>query len=224
MISRPAATAARPTPYRFDEVFALDVHGESRDPAADPSGHDSAIEAARREGYESGLAEGRRGAAQELDTRLADSARQLFERVAALTSDAAAERRQVHEEAIGLALAAARKLAPALMAREPTAELEALLRRCLGDLREAPHLVVRVAPELADAMRERIEGLSREAGFTGHMVVLGDPDIAPGDGRVDWADGGIVRERATLEAALDEAVASYLVAAGTEEAKDANHG
>jgi flagellar assembly protein FliH len=37
-------------------------------------------------------------------------------------------------------------------------------------------------------------------------VVLGDPDMHAGDARIEWADGGIVRERARIEAAVADAL------------------
>ena len=40
--------------------------------------------------------------------------------------------------------------------------------------------------------------------------MLAEPDIAPGDCRIEWADGGIKRERAATEAAIEEAVARYI--------------
>jgi flagellar assembly protein FliH len=41
-------------------------------------------------------------------------------------------------------------------------------------------------------------------------VVLGEPEIMPGDCRVEWADGGVVRDRAAVELAIDGAVNRYL--------------
>ena len=43
-------------------------------------------------------------------------------------------------------------------------------------------------------------------------MVLAEPDIAPGDCRIEWADGGVKRDRAAIEAAIDEAVARYVAA------------
>ena len=39
-------------------------------------------------------------------------------------------------------------------------------------------------------------------------MVLAEPDIAPGDCRIEWADGGISRDSAATEHAIDEAVAA----------------
>jgi flagellar assembly protein FliH len=47
-----------------------------------------------------------------------------------------------------------------------------------------------------------IHKLARERGFEGRVIVLGEPDIALGDARLEWADGGLVRERRATEAAL----------------------
>ena len=42
--------------------------------------------------------------------------------------------------------------------------------------------------------------------------MLAEPDIAPGDCRIEWADGGVKRDPAIIEAAIDEAVARYVAA------------
>jgi flagellar assembly protein FliH len=42
--------------------------------------------------------------------------------------------------------------------------------------------------------------------------VLAEPDIAPGDCRIEWADGGINRDRGTAEAAIADAVGRYVSA------------
>jgi flagellar assembly protein FliH len=43
-------------------------------------------------------------------------------------------------------------------------------------------------------------------------VVLGEADIALGDCRLEWADGGVVRDRAAAATLIDEAVARYVAA------------
>ena len=48
-------------------------------------------------------------------------------------------------------------------------------------------------------------------------MVLGEPDIRVGDARIEWADGGAVRDSAALERVLDEVVRRYVDAARAEE-------
>jgi flagellar assembly protein FliH len=74
----------------------------------------------------------------------------------------------------------------------------------------APHVVVRLNDALYADARERLEDIARMRGFEGRLVVLAEPDIAPGDCRIEWADGGVTRERAKTEAAIGEAVAGYI--------------
>jgi flagellar assembly protein FliH len=70
-----------------------------------------------------------------------------------------------------------------------------------------PHLVVRVNQALVEAVEARVQRIARERGYEGRLVVIGEPEIAPSDGRIEWADGGVVREQARIEAAVDGALA-----------------
>ena len=52
----------------------------------------------------------------------------------------------------------------------------------------------------------------RAHSFEGRLVVLAEPDIAVGDCRIEWADGGINRDSAAADAAIGAAVAGYVSA------------
>ena len=49
-----------------------------------------------------------------------------------------------------------------------------------------------------------MQKIARERGFEGRLVIMGEPEIAPVDARLEWADGGVVREGAAIGAALAE--------------------
>jgi flagellar assembly protein FliH len=74
----------------------------------------------------------------------------------------------------------------------------------------APHIAVRVNDNLYAATREKLDEIARSRGFEGRLVVLAEQDMAPGDCRIEWADGGINRNQASVEAAIGEAVVNYL--------------
>jgi flagellar assembly protein FliH len=40
--------------------------------------------------------------------------------------------------------------------------------------------------------------------------VLAEPEIAPGDCKIEWADGGIVRDTAKIDSAIGSAIGRYL--------------
>jgi flagellar assembly protein FliH len=115
-------------------------------------------------------------------------------------------------EAVDVAVAVARKLAPALVGGEPFAEISALASSCFRELIAAPHVAVRVNDELYAAIREKLEAIARARGFEGRLVVLAEAEVAPGDCRIEWADGGINRDSAAADAAIGEAVARYVSA------------
>ena len=62
----------------------------------------------------------------------------------------------------------------------------------------------------AEVARENIERLARQNGFEGRLVILAEPEIATGDCRIEWADGGVVLERAAIDAKIDELVGRYI--------------
>lgn len=117
---------------------------------------------------------------------------------------------RMETEAVEVAIAAARKLCGELIAAEPLAEITALVGECFRHLVATPHLVVRINDAVYEAARERIELLAKQSGFAGRLVLLADPEIAGGDCKIEWADGGVVLERATVEAKIDELVGRYM--------------
>ena len=94
----------------------------------------------------------------------------------------------------------------------PTRPIAALASSCFRQLIAAPHVVVRVAEQIYDGARSRLDEIARLAGFEGRLVVLAEPGMALGDCRIEWADGGLARDRAATEAAISEAVGRYVAA------------
>jgi len=117
---------------------------------------------------------------------------------------------RMETEAVDVALAVARKLCTELMAAEPLAEIMALVSDCFRHLTATPHIVVRVNDALYDMAREQIEQLAKRSGFEGRLVILAEPDIATGDCRIEWADGGVTLDRSTIEAKINELVGRYM--------------
>ena len=161
---------------------------------------------AYEEGRQDGFVAGRTDAEARAAERLADEAAALADAARTLLGALDADRRAIERTAVDLALAAARRLAATLIDREPLAEIRALLTDCLGPLRKAPHLVVRLAAADAAALQPHVDRIARETGFEGRIVILGEDEISRGDCRIEWADGGILRDGARLRAEIDTVV------------------
>ncbi|WP_204128483.1 FliH/SctL family protein, partial [Pseudomonas ogarae] len=87
---------------------------------------------------------------------------------------------------------------------EPLGEITALVSDCFSHLVATPHLVVRINDALYEAAHHNIEQMAAHSGFQGRLVILAEPTIATGDCRIEWADGGVVLERAAIEGKINE--------------------
>jgi flagellar assembly protein FliH len=202
-------TGAAPTKFRFD----LDLgHRQERNSVMTDTAIAALVAKARDEGRREGIAEGQRDAAVKAAQAIAKAANTLADHTAALSAAFDDSRHATLGEAVTLAAAIGRKLERHLLDREPTAEIEALVAECLASLDAVPHLVIRCNPELADAVREIATARIATSGFAGRLVVLGEPDIRLGDARLEWADGGIVRDSGELEAQIDQRIAQHIAA------------
>lgn len=196
-----------PAKYLFDDDFAGAADG--RPPLA-ATEHAIKLAEAEAVAYRNGYA----AAAAEAKTAAEQHSAAALERIAIALDElhrglAVAETR-IETDAIAVAVAVAKKLAPALVAREPLAEISALAANCFRHLVAAPHVVVRVNEALHAGARQQLEDIVRSSGLDSRLVVLAEPDIAPGDCRIEWADGGINRDSAAAAEAIDEAVGRYL--------------
>lgn len=195
-----------PVRFLFDTDFAA-PKGRAAAPTVALDDHETAIAEAEASGYRRGEAEGRRASREADAARLTAAIEVLGAQVAMMIADADARAAEAEAASVALALAFARKLSGAAVSRFPLAEIEAAAAACFAELRGAPHLVARVAPDFVEGVRSTLTAAAQERGFTGRLIVLGDPDVADGDARLEWADGGVVRDAAAVAAALDRAIA-----------------
>lgn len=178
----------------------------------------AALAAAREEGLIQGRAEGEQSDVARSKQAIQAAAQNIAQQAAQMASMRDNFRKQAQQEAILLANSVGNKLAAHLLAREPAGEIEALIKDCLASLGEAPHLVIRCHPDLADQIRETTEQHMATSGFTGRLVVMGEPDIALHDGRIEWVDGGLVRDTAAIEAEITRCMKNHFKANGMETA------
>jgi flagellar assembly protein FliH len=198
-----------PTKFLFDVDFAS---GAERKQTIALTEHALKLAEAEKAARERGYADAQRDAKIEADRRIAAVLDRIAQGITETGGKLAEIETRLECEAVEVAVAVARKLAPALVEREPFDEISALASDCFRQLVTAPHIAVRVSDGLYAAARERLEDIVRARGFEGRLVVLAESDIGPGDCRIEWADGGIDRDSARVDAAIGEAVARYLSA------------
>jgi flagellar assembly protein FliH len=197
---------ASPAKFLFDTDFAAPARERPATPAEVAQKIADAEARAYRNGYDSALRE----AKVESDRRSAAALQEIGTAINAIAARFSGIESRMETEAVDVAVAVARKLASELIAREPLGEVAALVADCFAQLVSTPHIVVRINDALYEAAHARIEALAKQSGFAGRLIILAEPTIATGDCRIEWADGGVVLERAAIEAKINELVGSYI--------------
>lgn len=197
-----------PAKFLFDVDFA--VPDRSREKTATSAEIAEQVAAAEARAYRNGFDAAQRELKAESDRRSALALSDIGTAIAAIATRFDAIETRMETEAVEVAVAVARKLCGELVAAEPLTEIVALVGDCFKHLVSTPHLVVRINDALYDDARERIEKLAKQSGFQGRLVILAEPDVVSGDCKIEWADGGVLLERAAIETKISELVGRYM--------------
>ena len=194
--------------------FMFDVDFGSAPKAVQPtiaaSQHEAEVAEAEIRGYRNGMNAAEAQARTEAERRLAGAFEHIASGLDQLRGSLKAVEDRFEAEAVEVALAVGKKLAAELISREPFAEAAALADNCFRELLAAPHIVVRVNGALYAVAKQKLEEIAKARGFEGRLVVMAEPDIEAGDCRIEWADGGLKRDRVATERAIAEAVERYV--------------
>jgi flagellar assembly protein FliH len=203
---------AAPAKFLFDMDFS--APDKTRERPATPAEIAQKIATAEARAYRDGFDAAKREAKAESDRRAALALEEIGIAIQAIATRFSGIETRMETEAVDVAVAVARKLCSELISGEPLAEIIALVSDCFSHLVSTPHLVVRINEQLYEAARERIEKLAKRSGFEGRLVILAEPEIDTGDCKIEWADGGVVLERAAIEAKINELVGRYMASRG----------
>jgi len=203
---------AAPAKFLFDTDFS--EPDRARERAATPAEVAQKVADAEARAYRAGYEAAQREAKVESDRRSAQALEEIGVAIKGIAARFAGIETRMETEAVDVAVAVARKLCSELVAREPLGEITALVSDCFSHLVSTPHLVVRINDALYETGHENIERMAAQSGFQGRLVILAEPTIATGDCRIEWADGGVVLERAAIEAKINELVGRYLASRG----------
>jgi flagellar assembly protein FliH len=113
-----------------------------------------------------------------------------------------AEIEAVRDEAARLALAMAKRIAPAALAALPAGDVENALRLAMHQAIAEPRITLRAAPAVVEALEPRLADIAHEEGYDGRVLVAADPAMNGADCRIEWRGGGAERSEAAIEDAL----------------------
>lgn len=193
MTKQTHSTSKKPRPFTFDQIFSrveetVDSGGSPRDEKMSVA--DAAFEEGRKWGQEETLA----GRSAPQDAQLVKLSQQIAQSLSRTTEQMEAHQRQ----SIQLAYTIASKLAPALMARSPRGEIEALIEGCFTQHPSEPSLTILVAPSVAPDLSKNIKHLAKIHGYEGKITILADGALTGEAIRIDWTNGSIGHDMAKV--------------------------
>ena len=115
----------------------------------------------------------------------------------------------LRDEAARLALAMAKKIAPAALAALPTGDVEAAVRQAMHQAIGEPRITLRAAPAVVEVLEPRLAGIAHEEGYEGRVQIAADPGMTGADCRIEWRGGGAERSESTIEDALTALIAQH---------------
>ncbi len=185
--------------FMFDRTFdpsAAHYRAPERKPVTlKPEQYD----ALKKESFDAGYAEGRKAGADAQGQQLIALFTRIDERIGHMIDSMAELRVRQDADMRQLAIAMTRKLLPNFTAKYGIEEIQATLNDAIAEMVHEPRMVVRVHADQFDVIQGKIAEITQQKAYSGKVVVLSDPEIAAGDCRVEWADGGIERKtEATL--------------------------
>lgn len=166
--------------------------------------------------HERGLTQGREEALAQLraerDTALLGTAEALTAVLASLDARFHDTERQVARLGADLALELADQLAGQALERDPTAPIDDMIGRALGQAGRGCPLRIRVAPALVAPVETLIEERQKRDRRQLFLTVVADPALPEGDARAEWDEGALVLDRTARREAMASEIEATLAA------------
>ena len=195
------------TKYQFDVEFG-DAGQVVSAPVARKKFTFDEVEQIKAETYAAGeastTARASESAAEAL-THLANQAQMIVQRLDH-------EAHTVKEFASQLALLTAQTLSQKALEQYSTSEIEAIVEECLQTMPHLPQIIITVAEGYYDVLEPQIQDLVAQHHFTGRVKIATDNNIAVGDCRIEWPNGGLVRDINDMTTQIQEVVTRHLQA------------
>ena len=151
-----------PAKFLFDLDFS--TPDKSRERAATSAEITARIAQAEKQAYRAGFEAAQRESKAESERRAALAFEQIGNSIQGIASRFSEIEGRLQDEAVNVAIAAARKLCNELIADEPLSEVGVLVSECLRQLVSTPHLVIRINEQLYEQAHAHFERMAKQSG------------------------------------------------------------
>lgn len=183
-------------------------------PPPPPSFSEAELESAKLAAYEEGFMAGKAEGRREIDHEafeLQHETNQVFGVIKQHLDSLSQQHQQylISKQAdLGrLVLGCAERLAVEALRKEPLADIEAMVRDCLGLMMGKPEVTVQVHPKLHQPLAGK---------FGTQIKIISNPDMNPVDCHISWSYGDATREIDTIWHNIEETIDRYFAISATE--------
>ncbi|MFL9841539.1 FliH/SctL family protein [Sphingomonas sp. ST-64] len=153
---------------------------------------------ARADGFQAGLDAAR----NDRETALLAALDALQAGVEGISDERAGFQADTAREAAELVMAVAEHLAGHPLLSCPAQAIDDAIGRALSQVARGTELTVRVNPDMAEQIEERIAQRQANDRRRLNLHIAHDATLAPGDARIEWDEGGLTLDRSAREAAV----------------------
>lgn len=174
------------------------------------------IEAARHEGFTEGEQSQLVIEQQKQNEILEENAnhlRTIANLMQMILGQLATEAEELREDAVDVAMAAAKAISKEALNFYPDATIKEYLKEAAANLRNTPRIIVRIPQSINDRIGEELTNLARDAGFEGQIDIRIDEEIGQGDCAIEWQDGAIRHNHEEVIKAVEDTAKEWLKAA-----------
>ncbi len=186
---------------------------EEPEEEAPPTFTQDDLDAMRAEGYEAGKKDALAETAEATQAHTLMAVKAVEDALAKLFAVQSEKNDAMSKDAMAAAIAITRKVFPDLNRRNALGEVEGMVKEVLGRVIEEPRLTLRVNAGLRGSFEERIGPLTQAAGYGGKVVFATDSDVALGDCKIEWGNGGAERNLSEILNEIDRIIERNLGAA-----------
>jgi len=210
--------AAAQTPAEIPDEYEMDEEEVVEEVA--PTFTEEDLARARDEGYQAGQLDATRDLTSALEQRLVNTMDTINAQIETLFDAFQRDKEEHSRDSVAVATVIVRKLFPALNMDKAMIEIEHMIVESMKRTSGAPTLIVRVAPDIQDAVQAKADELVAVRGHEGTVSVLADAAMGLGDAAVEWDGGGMLRDGDSMWQEIDKIIERNL---GSERANGARN-
>ncbi|UUX50512.1 FliH/SctL family protein [Nisaea acidiphila] len=211
--------ATQKSRFLFDDIFDEEYQQKLRRAAeaarlaeeeaaanAPPTYSQDEIDEAKEASYQLGRQEGMSAAMAGIEQQVAVALEGVLSQIGKLTETHRKWTSEMQRDAVRLSATIMRKLAPELTRGTELPQIEHVINQAFQFLTEQPKVMIRVAAEIEEPLRDKVQLMASRVGYEGEVVLVGDPELVATDCRVSWAAGAVERALDETWSEIDEMV------------------